>query len=92
LEVAFRGGDPDPAEGVKRCEQLGARRVAVIPADFGSADFGPTADTPMTGVINGGALLAPSVISGMLATRIAGAMLKFTQGDNGITVRSGDAG
>jgi hypothetical protein len=79
VEVAFRGGDPDLAEGVDRCERLGARRVAVIPADFG-----PATDTPMPGVIDGGPLLAPSAISGMLATRIAGAMLKLSHGDDGI--------
>ncbi|MBS2531391.1 hypothetical protein KGQ20_01270 [Catenulispora sp. NF23] len=79
VEVAFRGGDPDPAEGVKRCGQLGARRVAVIPAGFG-----PATDGPMPGVIDGEPLLAPSAISGVLATRIAGAMLKLSQGDDGI--------
>jgi sirohydrochlorin cobaltochelatase len=79
VEVAFRGGHPDVAEGVKRCEQLGARRVAVIPADFG-----PATDIPMPGVIGGGPLLTPSAISGMLATRIARALLKLSQGDDGI--------
>jgi hypothetical protein len=79
VEVAFHGGDPDLAQGVDRCVQLGARRVAVIPADFG-----PATDTPMPGVLVGGPLLAPSAISGMLATRIAGAMLRLSQGDDGI--------
>ena len=79
VEVAFRDGAPDVAEGVDRCGQLGARRVAVIPADFG-----PAADTPIPGVIDGGPLLAPSAISGMLATRIAGAMRKLSRGDDGI--------
>ncbi|WP_370384586.1 hypothetical protein [Catenulispora sp. GAS73] len=79
VEVAFRGGDPDVAQGVKRCEQLGARQVAVIPADFG-----PATDTPVPEVVDGGPLLAPSVISGMLATRIARAMLKLSQGDDAV--------
>ncbi|NUR30117.1 MAG: hypothetical protein HOV83_30410 [Catenulispora sp.] len=79
VEVAFHGGAPDLAEGVDRCGRLGARRVAVIPADFG-----PATDTPMPGVIVGGPLLAPSAISGMLATRVAGAMLKLGRGDDGI--------
>lgn len=79
VEVAFRGGDPDLAEGVDRCGRLGARRVAVIPADFGAGT-----DIPMPGVIDGGALLSPSAISGMLATRIAGALLKLSRGDDGI--------
>jgi hypothetical protein len=80
IEVAFRGGDPDLAEGVERCEQLGAGRIAVIPADFG-----PTAETPpLAGVINSGPLLSPSTVSGMIATRVAGALLKLSRGDDGI--------
>jgi sirohydrochlorin cobaltochelatase len=79
VEVAFRGGHPDLVEGIDRCGRLGARRVAVIPAGFG-----PATDTPRPGVIAGGPLLVPSAISGMLATRIAGAMLKLSQGDDGI--------
>lgn len=79
VEVAFRGGDPDVAAGVRRCEQLGARKVAVVPADFG-----PATDTLMPNVIDGGPLLAPAMISGMLQTRIAGALLRLSQGDDGI--------
>ena len=79
LEVAFNGGDPDLAEGVDRCVRLGARRVAMVPSDFE-----PVTDTPMPGVIVGGPLLAPTAISGMLATRVAGAMLKLSRGDDGI--------
>jgi hypothetical protein len=79
VEVAFRGGQPNPAEGVERCEQLGARQVAVISADFGSAT-----DSPLPKVIDGGDLLTPATVSGMLLTRIAGAMLKLSQGDDGI--------
>jgi sirohydrochlorin cobaltochelatase len=79
VEVAFRDGDPDVAEGVKRCEQLGARQVVVVPADFG-----PATDAPMAGVIDGGPLLTPSEISGMLATRIAAAMFALSRGDDGI--------
>jgi hypothetical protein len=79
LEVALRGGDPDLAEGVERCKQLGARRVAVV-----HADFAPATDTPMPGVIDDGPLLTPATISGMLATRVAGALLKLSRDDNGI--------
>ena len=34
VEVAFTDGDPDPAEGVRRCRLLGAERVALLPAAF----------------------------------------------------------
>ncbi|ACU72612.1 conserved hypothetical protein [Catenulispora acidiphila DSM 44928] len=87
VEVAFRGGDPDLAEGIDRCGRLGARRVAVVPADFGAGTDAPMSgvtDTPMPSVIDGGPLLSPSAISGMLATRVAGALLKLTRGDDGI--------
>ena len=48
------------------------------------SDFEPATDTPMPGVIIGGPLLAPTAISGMLATRVAGAMFKLSRGDDGI--------
>ncbi|WP_230422408.1 sirohydrochlorin chelatase [Catenulispora pinistramenti] len=79
VEVAFRGGEPDVAEGVERCRRLGAGRVAVVPADFR-----PATGPPMPGVIDNGPLLAPSAVSGMLATRVAGALLRLSQGDDGI--------
>ena len=79
VEVAFRGSVPGLAEGVDRCRQLGARRVAVIPADFG-----PATDLPIPEVIPGGSLLSPAAVSGILATRIAEAMLKLSRGDDGI--------
>lgn len=37
VEVAFEGGDPDPAEGAERCRLLGAREVTAVPASFGPA-------------------------------------------------------
>lgn len=80
LEVALRGGDPDLSEVLDRCEQLGAHEFAVI-----SADFEPAIEKPLPGVIDGGPLLNPSSISGMLATRIAAALLKLSRDDdNGI--------
>ncbi|NUR63442.1 MAG: hypothetical protein HOV87_33000 [Catenulispora sp.] len=87
VEVAFRGSGsgtgrgsgPGLAEGVERCRRLGARRIAVIPADFG-----PATDIPMPEVLAGGPLLAPSAVSGTLATRIAEAMVKLSKGDDGI--------
>lgn len=79
VEVAFHGGDPDLAEGVGRCRQLGARRVVAI-----AAGFGPALRTPMPGVLDGGMLLSPSSISGMIASRVDSAMLKLSRGDDGI--------
>ena len=76
VEVAFRGGDPGLAEVLDRCETLGARRIAVVCADFGSADFGSADLRP---------LLSPTTVSGVLATRVAAAMLKLSRGDDGIT-------
>lgn len=70
VEVAFHGGDPGPAEVQHRCETLGVRRIAVVRADFGSAGSGP--------------LLSPATVSGVLATRVAAAMLKLGRGDDGI--------
>ncbi|WP_194921550.1 sirohydrochlorin chelatase [Catenulispora rubra] len=79
VEVALRGGEPDVAEGVERCRQLGARQVVVVPADFG-----PATDAPIAEVVDGGPLLMPSEVSGMLATRIAASLLKLSRGDDGI--------
>lgn len=80
VEVALHGGDPNPAEVVARCRKLGARQITTIPADFE-----PPTNTPLPGVTDHGPLLSPATISGMLATRIAGALLKLTRDDDGIT-------
>ena len=80
VEVCFRDGEPDLAEGIDRCRRLGADRVAVIPADFRAAT-----DTALPGVVDGGPLLTPPSISGMLAKRVAGAMLRLSRGDDGIS-------
>ena len=77
VEVAFRGGDPGPDEVQDRCETLGARRIAVVCADFGSADLG-------FGCADSGPLLSPTTVSGVLAARVAAAMLKLGRGDDGI--------
>lgn len=83
VEAAFRGGDPDLAEGVERCRRLGARHIAVVPAGFGPA-IDTAIDAPMAGVIDGGPLLSPSEISGMVATRVDAAVLRLSRGDDGI--------
>ena len=80
VEVAFHGGDPSLDEGIERCQRLGASRVVVIPAGFGPA----THHASTASVIDGGPLLTPAEISGMLATRIDAAMLKLSRGDDGI--------
>jgi hypothetical protein len=79
VEVAFDGGDPDLAEGVERCRNLGADQVVAIPAGFG-----PAMDAPTAGLLDGGPLLSPAAISGMLATRVGAAIHKLSRGDDGI--------
>ncbi|NUR61167.1 MAG: hypothetical protein HOV87_21275 [Catenulispora sp.] len=79
VEVAFHGGDPGLAEAVERCHQLGARQIAAVPADFGRATEGH-----VPGVVDCGMLLTPAAISGMVATRVAAALLKLSRGDDGI--------
>ncbi|MFD0636754.1 hypothetical protein [Catenulispora yoronensis] len=79
VEVAFHGGDPDVTEGAERCAQLGARRIVAIPAGFG-----PALEAPVAEVVDSGRLLSPATISGMLATRVAAAMLRLGRGDDGI--------
>lgn len=79
VEVAFHGGEPDLAHGVERCRLLGAGRVAVIPADFGT-----TKSDLMPGVIDTGPLLNAATISGLLASRVASAIYKMSRDDDGI--------
>jgi len=79
VEAALHGGDPDLAEGIERCGRLGARQIVVVPASFG-----PATDSPIEGVIDGGPLLTPSEISGMIASRVDAALLKLSRGDDGI--------
>ncbi|NUR26741.1 MAG: hypothetical protein HOV83_13020 [Catenulispora sp.] len=80
VEVAFHGGDPDLAAGVERCRRLGARQIAVV-----SASFEPATERPVPGVVDCGTLLTSAAISGMVATRVAAAMIKLSRGDDGIT-------
>ncbi|MFD7447483.1 sirohydrochlorin chelatase [Kitasatospora sp. NPDC059827] len=81
VEVAFTGGDPDPAEGVERCRLLGAERVTVVPASFGTAlPPGPTGE----GVRDGGPLLRPAAIAGVVAARTAAALHLLGHGEDGI--------
>ncbi|MFB6506759.1 MULTISPECIES: sirohydrochlorin chelatase [unclassified Streptomyces] len=81
VEVAFAGGDPDPAEGVRRCALLGARQVVLLPAAFAR----PTVpDAPGVRVGCAGPLLAPAALARVLAERVADARRRGGHGDDGI--------
>ncbi|MEU3562612.1 cobalamin biosynthesis protein CbiX [Kitasatospora sp. NPDC006786] len=79
VEVALDGGDPDPAEGAERCRLLGAREVTAVPASFG-----PALRTPLPGVRDGGPLLRPSAVAGVVAARTAAALHLLGHGEDGI--------
>ncbi|MGW4808908.1 cobalamin biosynthesis protein CbiX [Kitasatospora sp. NPDC004272] len=79
VEVAFDGGDPDPAEGAARCRLLGARTVTAVPASFG-----PALRTPVPGVRDGGPLLHPSAVTGVVAARTVAALHLLGHGEDGI--------
>ncbi|MEV7353397.1 cobalamin biosynthesis protein CbiX [Kitasatospora sp. NPDC091276] len=79
VEVAFAGGDPDLAEGAERCRLLGAREVTAVPASFG-----PALRTGLPGVRDGGPLLRPSAIAGVVAARTAAALHLLGHGEDGI--------
>ncbi|MEV7184671.1 cobalamin biosynthesis protein CbiX [Kitasatospora sp. NPDC093102] len=79
VEVAFDGGDPDPAEGAERCRLLGAREVTAVPASFG-----PALRTALPGVRDGGPLLRPSAVAGVVAARAAAALHLLGHGEDGI--------
>ncbi|MER7582425.1 cobalamin biosynthesis protein CbiX [Kitasatospora sp. NPDC097691] len=115
VEVAFEGGDPDPAEGAARCRLLGAREVTAVPASFGPAlraappgvrdeardgVRGGVRDTGRSvvrdtapevvpvdgrgGVRDGGPLLRPSAIAGVIAARTVAALHLLGHGEDGI--------
>lgn len=79
VEVALDGGDPDPAEGAERCRLLGAREVTAVPASFG-----PALRTALPGVRDGGPLLRPSAVAGVVAARTAAALHLLGHGEDGI--------
>ncbi|WP_198042099.1 sirohydrochlorin chelatase [Kitasatospora azatica] len=84
VEVAFDGGDPGLAEGVRRCRDLGARRVVMLPAAFGPAAARPVAARPVAGAEDGGHLLSTSAVAGVLRARVAQALHRLSQGQDGI--------
>ncbi|MEU4296193.1 sirohydrochlorin chelatase [Kitasatospora aureofaciens] len=81
VEVAFAGGDPGSAEGAERCRLLGADRVTAVPASFGPA---LPADLRDSDVRDGGPLLRPSAIAGVVAARTAAALHLLGHGEDGI--------
>ncbi|MGW1173264.1 sirohydrochlorin chelatase [Kitasatospora sp. NPDC002543] len=79
FEVAFDGGDPDPAEGAERCRLLGAPEVTAV-----AASFGPALRAALPGVRDGGPLLRPSAVAGVIAARTAAALHLLGHGEDGI--------
>lgn len=82
VEVAFTGGDPDPAEGIRRCRLLGAQRVALVPAAFALPDV-PEAET--VAVDRAGPLIPASALRRVLGERVADALRRLhDHGDDGV--------
>ncbi|WP_405194712.1 sirohydrochlorin chelatase [Streptomyces anulatus] len=83
VEVAFTGGDPDPAEGVRRCALLGATRVALLTAAFTGVE--PPEPPPGVEVVSSGPLLSPAALARVAAARVAAARERLREhGDDGV--------
>ncbi|NHI09197.1 hypothetical protein STPH2_4563 [Streptomyces sp. KO7888] len=80
VEVALTGGDPDPAEGVRRCRALGAERVVLLPAAW------TVPRVPDPGYCEpGGPLLTAPATAGVLDARVADAWHRYDRhGDDGL--------
>ncbi|MFJ4575446.1 sirohydrochlorin chelatase [Streptomyces sp. NPDC088846] len=82
VEVAFSGGDPDPAEGVRRCRLLGATRVVLVPAAFALPQV---PDGSGAHVACAGPPVPPAALARVLAERVADAGRRWSErGDDGI--------
>ncbi|MGF1340059.1 cobalamin biosynthesis protein CbiX [Streptomyces flavovirens] len=82
VEVAFTGGDPDPAEGVRRCGLLGASHVTMLPAAFHLPEV-PV--VPGVAVTSAGPTVSRAALARILAERVADARLRWSRGqDDGI--------
>ncbi|MGA4545845.1 cobalamin biosynthesis protein CbiX [Uniformispora flossi] len=83
VETALIGGDPDIAEGLRRCVLLGARRIAVLPAWFGAVPLPPAVDD--VPVRDAGPLLGSAALAGVVAARAAAARHRLREhGDDGV--------
>ncbi|WP_443050249.1 cobalamin biosynthesis protein CbiX [Streptomyces sp. NBC_00236] len=82
VEVAFTGGDPDPAEGIRRCRLLGARRVTLVPAAFALPDVPEAGSVP---VDRADPLIPASALRRVLGERVADARRRWREhGDDGV--------
>jgi hypothetical protein len=80
VEVALTGGDPDPAEGVRRCRALGAERVVLLPAAWVT----PRVPDPEH-CEPGEPLLTASAVAGVLDARVGDAWHRHDRhGDDGL--------
>ncbi|GGV78791.1 sirohydrochlorin chelatase [Streptomyces thermodiastaticus] len=81
VEVALIGGDPDPAEGVRRCLALGERRVVLLPAAWVTPEI-PDPDCSE----RGGPLLSAPAVAGVLRARVHEAWERYDRlGDDGLS-------
>ncbi|WP_129262058.1 cobalamin biosynthesis protein CbiX [Streptomyces sp. M3] len=82
VEVALTGGDPDLAEGVRRCGLLGASRVTLLPAAF---QLPEVPGVPGVEVTSAGPTVSRAALARVLAERVADAGLRWSRGrDDGI--------
>ncbi|MFJ8908130.1 sirohydrochlorin chelatase [Streptomyces sp. NPDC102351] len=81
VETALIGGDPDPAEGVRRCRALGAGHVVLLPAAW------VTPEVPGCGHCErGGPLLPAPAVAGVVEARVRDAWERHHRfGDDGLT-------
>ncbi|MEW2070833.1 cobalamin biosynthesis protein CbiX [Streptomyces sp. NPDC007346] len=82
VEVALTGGDPDPAEGVRRCALLGAPEVTLLTAGFAPAE--PPGAPGLT-VASAGPTVSRAALARVLAERVADARQRWNERrDDGI--------
>lgn len=83
VEVAITGGDPDPAEGVRRCGLLGASQVTLLPAAFDVPDVPAVAGIA---VASAGPAVSRAALARILTERVADARRRWAdRRDDGVT-------